>query len=160
MAAAAFAVATFGAWIWAIFIYDPGLLVDELADPSFPQAAEPICTATMAELDRLPRAESTDDPVERADVIDRADALLATMVDRLRPLAPESPPEAVEAVDEWLGDWDDHIGDRTRYADALRGNPDARFTESVKGSKQLSRAIDGFAQVNRMPSCETPGDVG
>lgn len=160
MAATAFAVAVFGAWVWAIFIYDPGLLVDELADRSFPEAAEPICADAMAQLDELPRAESTDDPVERAAVIDRADALLTGMVGRLRPLAPTSPPAAAEAVNEWLGDWEVHIVDRARYAAALRDDADARFTESVKGSKQLSRAVDGFAQVNRMNSCETPGDVG
>ncbi|MEZ5238114.1 MAG: hypothetical protein R2716_03935 [Microthrixaceae bacterium] len=52
-----------------------------------------------------------------------------------------------------------HLGDREDYAAALRADPEARFTETPKGSKQISRAIDSYAQVNRMPSCGTPGDV-
>ncbi|MEI2700204.1 MAG: hypothetical protein V9E94_18420 [Microthrixaceae bacterium] len=43
----------------------------------------------------------------------------------------------------------------------LRIDDDARFLETVKGSdtKGISRAINSFAQVNRMESCMTPGDV-
>lgn len=155
-----FTVATFSVWLYAIFIYDPGLLVDELADRTFPKAAESVCAATLAELDQLPRAEETDDPVQRADVIDEANAMLTQMVDRLHFLAPDHPREASEAINEWLGDWKVHIHSRQEYADKLRTDPNAEFIETTKGSKQLSRAIDGYAQVNRMNSCQTPGDVG
>lgn len=155
-----FAAVCLALWIYALFIYDPGLLVDELADPSFPRAAEQVCSTTMAELDALPRAETAAGPVERADTIDQANLLLRDMLAQLRPLAPNDPPEAEEAVHEWLDDWSTHIEDRQDFADRLRDDPDARFTESPKGTKQVSRAIDGYAQVNRMRSCESPGDVG
>jgi hypothetical protein len=160
VAGLSFAAAAFGLWIYALFVYDPGLLVDELADRSFPRAAERVCASTVAELETLPRAETAANPSERADTIDTADALLLAMVADLRPLAPTGPREAAEAVNEWLDDWETHIQDRQDFADRLRKDSGARFTETVKGSRQVSRAIDGYAQVNRMRSCETPGDVG
>jgi predicted Zn-dependent peptidase len=68
-------------------------------------------------------------------------------------------PEA-KGAREWVGDWDQHVKDREVYAKELQAGEDARFLESTKGARQLSRAIDAFAQVNKMPSCETPQDVG
>jgi hypothetical protein len=159
MAAGAFTVAMVAMWLWMLFIYDPGLMIDELPDQTFPTAAEQICATANDTIIHLPPAEATDDPIERADVIDTANATLSTMLAELAPLAPTEPPESAEAIEEWLDDWGTHLGDRRRYADELREDPTARFTETPKGSKQVSRAIDGFAQVNRMPSCETPGDV-
>lgn len=158
-AAGIFVVATFAMWLWMLFIYDPGLLVDELADRTFPTRAEEICAVANDEISHLPPAESTDDPIERAEVIDTANSTLARMVADLAPLAPTEPPQAAEAVGEWLDDWGTHLEDRQRYAEDLRVDPTARFTETPKGSKQISRAIDSFAEVNRMPSCGTPGDV-
>ena len=158
-AALVFLVASTLMWIWMLFFYDPGLLIDELEDRTFPTAAEEICAAALEEIDELPPAEVTFDPLERAAVIDEANDILAVMLSQLAPLAPTEPPEAAEAVEEWLDDWSTYLGDRQEYADALRDDPEARFTESPKGPKQISRAIDSYAQVNRMTSCETPGDV-
>lgn len=167
-AAGVFTVAMTAMWLWMLFIYDPGLLIDELPDRTFATEAEQICAAANDKIFDLPPAEAADDPIERADVIDTANATLSTMLAELAPLAPAKPPKAdeaseewlaAEAVEEWLDDWATHLGDRQSYADDLRTDPTARFTETPKGSKQVSRAIDSFAQVNRMPSCETPGDV-
>ncbi len=146
-------------WLWILFLYHPSLLIDELPDPTFPNAAEKICAMADDEIGHLPPAEATKDPVERADVIDTANQTLTRMVAELAPLAPTQPPESAEAVNEWLGDWKTHLADRQRYADELRKDPEARFTETTKGSKQVSRAIDSFADVNSMPHCGTPGDV-
>lgn len=168
-AAIAFAVATFAFWIWLLFVYDAGLLVDELADRTFPTEAEQVCSEAEARIDLLPPAQTADDPLERAEVVETANETLSVMVAQLGPLAPAEPadgPDAgqewldYEAVQEWLGDWATHLQDRADYATALREDPDARFTETTKGSKQVSRAIDSYAEVNRMPSCSTPGDVG
>lgn len=159
VAAAAFTLAMVAMWVWILFVYDPGLLIDELEDRTFPTEAEQVCAAAIEDIAELPPAESTEDPTERADVIDTANASLSTMVMQLSGLAPADPPEAAEAITEWLGDWRTHLGDRQRYADALRVDPEARFTETPKGTKQISRAIDSYAQVNDMPSCATPGDV-
>lgn len=155
-----FAVVSMGAWVWMLVFYDPGLLIDELEDRTFPEAAEEVCAVALANIEALPRAESAEDAAGRAAVVAVANQELATMVDGLRPLAPTEPPEAAEAVNEWLDDWETYLADRQEYAEDLARDPETRFTESQKGGKQISRAIDAYAQVNRMTSCETPGDVG
>jgi hypothetical protein len=155
-----FAVVTMGAWVWMLVIYDPGLLIDELEDRTFPEAAEEVCAVAVANIEALPRAEAAQDAAGRAAVVTVANQELATMLAGLRPLAPTEPPEAAEAVNEWLDDWDSYLADREQYAEDLARDPETRFTERQKGGKQISRAIDAYAQVNRMTSCETPGDVG
>ena len=160
VAALIFTVATFGVWIYAIFFYDPGLLVDELADRTFPTQAEKVCAAAAAELDALPPANLSKTATERAAVVEQADAVLRRMVDGLEPLVPTADTRVNRGISEWVTDWNHHIEDRQKYVAALRTNPDARFEERTKGTKQLSLAIDSFAQVNRMTSCSTPGDVG
>lgn len=159
-AAAVFAIATFAFWIWMLFIYDPGLLIDELSERKFPTEAEQVCAQTVDRIALLPAAQTARTSTERAEVVDQANADLSVMVAQLGPLAPSEPAEEREAVEEWLGDWAAYLKDRAAYAEALKKDSDARFTEGVKGSRQVSRAIDSFAEVNRMPSCATPGDVG
>ena len=155
-----FAVVSMGTWVWMLVIYDPGLLIDELEDPAFPEAAEKVCAVALANIEALPPAESARDAAGRAAVVTVANQELAAMLAGLRPLAPTEPPEAAEAVGEWLDDWEGYLADRQQYAEELARDPETRFTERQKGGKQISRAIDAYAQVNRMTSCETPGDVG
>lgn len=159
-AAGLFTLATFGLWLYAFFIYDPGRKVDELADRSFPEAAERICARYEALVDRLPPAPQARSPRERAGVLDEANSILRAMVDELRTVVPTGQGTITDGINAWLDDWETHIADRQSYADALRRDPDARFLETIKANRQLSRAIDGFAEVNRMQSCTTPGDVG
>jgi len=147
-------------WIFVLFIYRPSHQLDELSDTRFPKAAEKICAVTMAQLDDLPPASQAASAAARSKVVTQADALLGGMVAQLDSIAPTGSEKASAGVREWVADWRNHIGDRDQYAEALRTNSDARFLESTKGTRQLSRAIDGFAEVNKMKSCSTPGDVG
>ena len=148
-------------WVYVLFIYDPGLMIDELADRRFPDAAEEICAAAVDRLEQLPRAEEADSAFERADMVERSNLILRDMVDGLEPHAPTEPENVRDGVAEWIADWRVYIGNRERYVDNLRSDPDARFLESPKGSdtKGITRAIDSFAEVNRMRSCTTPDDV-
>ncbi|MFM7508643.1 MAG: hypothetical protein ACKO5A_03735 [Actinomycetota bacterium] len=155
-----FAASVFGLWIYAFLIYDPGLMVDELADRTFPIAAEEICAETSDRLDALPPAFRSPTAADRADVVEAANGELRTMVGRLRGIVPPDQGQITTGIGEWLDDWDRYIDDRQQYADGLRLDSESRFTESVKANRQISRAIDSFAQVNRMKSCTTPGDVG
>lgn len=150
-----------GAWIYVLFIYDPGLLIDELADRRFPTEAEQICAGYRAQIAQLPPADVARSAAERAEDVAASNVLLSSMIDDLEPIAPTSPPDVRDGVREWLGDWRTYIGNRQDYADALRVDPEARFLEDPKGgpSKGITRAIDSFAQVNRMDSCTTLGDV-
>ncbi len=160
VAAGTFVVATFAMWLYAFFLFDPGLKVDELADRTFPTAAEPICAAAGARLDQLPPANTAKDALERADVVDQADEILRGMLDQLRSVAPTGDDRVSKGISMWIDDWETYLQDRVEYAAQLRQDPDTRFTETVKANRQISRAIDGFAEVNRMDSCVTPGDVG
>ena len=148
-------------WIYVLFIYDPGLLIDELADPTFPTRAEEVCAVAKEQLAALPPASQATSAAERGEVVAASNVVLGRMIDQLRPLAPTTPTDAAKGVNEWLDDWGTYINDRQDYAEALAVDDDARFLESTKGSdtKGISRAIDGFAKVNKMDSCTTPGDV-
>ncbi len=148
-------------WVYVLFIYDPGLMIDELGDRSFPTAAEEICAATRAQLDELPPANLATGPEDRANTVEVSNGLLVQMVGELRPLTPDGPANERAGVQEWLDDWVTYIGDRQQYVVNLRSDENARFLESTKGApnRGITRAINGFAQVNRMESCETPGDL-
>lgn len=158
---ALFVTALVSGWVYVLFIYDPGLMIDEIGDRSFPTAAERICADTRAQLDELPPANLATGPDDRADTVEVSNGLLVEMVDELRPLTPDGPPEVRAGVQEWLDDWVTYIGDRQQYVDNLRADDEARFLESTKGApnRGITRAINGFAEVNRMESCATPGDL-
>jgi hypothetical protein len=155
-----FTVVTLGLWAYAFFIYDPGRKVDELADRTFPTAAEQVCAEALTRIEALPPAETARDAGERAAVVDQANDILTDMVGRLRQLVPQGQGAVTDGIELWVDDWEIHIGDRANYADALRVDDGARFLETRKARRQISRAVDGFAEVNRMPSCATPTDVG
>jgi hypothetical protein len=159
-AAAVFTAVTFGLYIYAFFFYDPGLLIDELADRTFPNAAEKVCATAQAQLEGLPLSTSARTAADRAAVVDRANTILRDMVDQLRPLVPQGQGKVTTGVEEWVSDWSAYVEDRVAYADGLREDPETRFVERRKANRQISLAIDSFAQVNRMDSCTTPGDVG
>jgi hypothetical protein len=159
-AAAVFTVVTFGLYIYAFFFYDPGLLIDELADRTFPNAAEKVCAASQARLEKLPLSTSSRTAAERAVVVEQANTILRDMVDQLRPLVPQGQGKVTTGVGEWVSDWSAYVDDREAYAAGLRKDPETRFVERRKGNRQISLAIDSFAEVNRMDSCKTPGDVG
>lgn len=150
-----------GIWIYIIFFYRPELLIDELADKTFPTQAEQICAAARARLDELPFASQAATPKDRAEEVARSNEILDQMLLDLQAITPESPPVANEAVTEWLADWTTYLGDREEYVSNLLEDPDARFLETAKGgpNKGITKAITSFAQVNRMDSCATPADL-
>jgi len=153
-------VAFLGIWVYVLFFYRPTKQIDELTDRTFPVAAEKICAAAMQKVDDLPIASMAANPKERGNTVATANADLTAMVDELRNAQPSGNDPEDKGAREWVGDWEQHVKDREVYAKDLQSGEDARFLESTKGARQLSRAIDAFAQVNKMPSCETPQDVG
>ncbi|MGB3410956.1 MAG: hypothetical protein WBA45_07125 [Microthrixaceae bacterium] len=148
-------------WLYILFFYHPESLIDELSDKTFPTEAEKICAASRVTLDELPFASLAKTADERADNLAESNVVLREMIADLRPIAPKTPADESEAVNEWLDDWSVYIGNREQYVDNLHKDPKARFLESPKGdgTKGITRAIDGFAQVNRMNSCTTLMDV-
>jgi hypothetical protein len=151
-------------WIYALSGVAREDPPNTLEDQAFAAAAEPLCAAALTDLRALPRAEQTPSPTERADVLDRSNAILRAMVTSLRDEAPEPGTVSdrdLSMIDEWLADWDVYVADRADFAQRLRSDEMARFyvTEKVKGL-QITKAIDDLAEVNDMPSCATPGDLG
>ena len=60
---------------------------------------------------------------------------------------------------EWLGDWQIYLDNRQDYVDRLREDGDARIFVAEKDGRQITVAVDRFAEINDMPSCRTPKDV-
>lgn len=147
-------------WIFVFTRSRPDLVPGELADRSFPTAAEPTCARARAEIATLPFAHETPDPAQRAEVVDRATTMLETMLADLRAATPHEDP-ARTMVAEWLADWSTYVQNRRDYANRLRADPTAKFSvqQSERDNVQITRALDRFAKVNAMPSCATPDDV-
>ncbi len=148
--------------LWAYALWGPVQRVPQgrLDSLAYPEAAEPICAATMTQIDALPPAFESRDSGARAEVVAAANVELAAMLDQLDAIAP--PPtdgDDGRMINEWLGDWRTFLGDRERYAEALSTDPDARMLVTEKERRQVSEPIDYFAETNFMPNCATPGDL-
>jgi hypothetical protein len=53
------------------------------------------------------------------------------------------------------------VANRRDYADRLRVDPEARLLlDQSLGGDSVDKPIEIFADVNDMPTCATPGDVG
>jgi len=131
-----------------------------LADKTFGQQAQPICAATKQQLGALPKAFETTDHVDRAKVVAQTNVDLRAMIDQLKGIAPTADRDG-RMTQEWLADWSTYVGNREDYAARLGNDETARFYESPKSSntEQISKPIDRFAYVNKMPSCDTPADM-
>ena len=134
--------------------------IDQLSDGRWVDQARTVCDAQLAEFDKLPAASDATTPQDRAATVEDSIVIFTTMTDELAALDPPKDPTEASLVTDWLGDWDRHIEDRTRFAQELEtGREDSQFTESLRDKKQISRYIDRFARVNDIESCGTPGDL-
>lgn len=131
-----------------------------LDDPAFAASAEELCANAGEALAGLPPAWQTTEAVDRAEVIDASADILNALVASLRSL-PTATGDDQRRVDEWLGDWERFVEDRTDFARRLRDDPDTRFfvTQSERDRRQITLAIDRFAATNDMPTCATPRDL-
>ena len=129
-----------------------------LTDRRFPAAAEPVCARAMKSLDRLPNARDSVSAADRAMVVAQATTILRQMTADLRPLVPGGG-ERAKFIYQWIDDWSIYLGDRDDYVTALRRDASTEFLVTVKYGTQLSKSLDNFADVNKMESCGTPGDV-
>jgi hypothetical protein len=147
-------------WGYVLYLaFGPGRAdpPDRLDDPTFAVAAEARCAQTRAAIEALPPAFATPEPADRVAVLTEANEELERMLDDLEALAPGG--EDGRIVGLWLEDYRIFLEDRRDYADRLRVDPEARLLVSPKDERQITRAIDGFAEDNRMESCETPLDA-
>jgi hypothetical protein len=131
---------------------------DRLDDAAFAARAEEVCASNAAARDALPQAFQADDPLERADVVEQANAELDVMLTTLRADLPAADRDR-SMLDEWLNDWSTYVENRRDYVERLRAEGDARIFVTEKDGRQITVAIDRFAEVNHMASCRTPKDI-
>ncbi len=163
VAAVVAALAMVAFWAWIFSGAPKRSNPDYLDDRAYVKAAETRCQRLRDDLDDrgLLVPGTFDDAVERAAQLDVANRLVADLVDDLAAAAPTTGDDGVR-LRGWLADWRTYVADREAYADALRTNPEARLfvTENRELGDSVDQTIAVFADVNDMPACETPGDVG
>ena len=153
------ALVVFWAWIFTGGPRRPN--PDRLEDRAWVETAVDRCQRMLDELDEIPSAAATPTHQERAVHVREANAVIASMVDDLERSAPTADQDR-DVLDPWFGDWRVYLGDRATYADRVAADPGATF--QVTENEDLGRGVDDtittFADVNDMPECRPPGDVG
>jgi hypothetical protein len=154
---AALAIVLF--WLWIFSGAPRRQNPDRLRDRAWVERAEATCAATVDRIEALPPAPSSASSAERADVVDGANQELDAMLTVLA----DDPPTGegdLEVVRPWLADWRTYLDNRRDYERRLRTDPGARLFVDEKFGDPIETVIGIFADVNDMPSCATPGDVG
>jgi hypothetical protein len=144
-------------WIYAL-TRQPEPPPDRLDDATYAVAAEQICSAAVQEIDRLPQAHDATTPTERAEIVAQSNIVLSSMLSSLERAAPPGERDR-RMLDEWLGDWSVYLENRRDYVDRLRAEGDTRIYVAEKDGRQITVAVDRFAEVNDMLSCRTPKDI-
>ena len=154
-------VATVLFWAWILTGGPKAPNPDKLDDRAYVSFAQQRCIRLTTEVAGLPNAITAETAAERADVIDEANGLISNMVDDLEDRAPTEGDDG-KRLRGWIADWRTYVGDRESYADRLREDPKAlmQITENTKLRDGVDKTIEIFADVNDMPECATPGDVG
>ncbi|MFT7598520.1 MAG: hypothetical protein ACI8TP_001441 [Acidimicrobiales bacterium] len=152
-------LASFVVWIYAYSGRADRDAPDTLDDSSYATAAEPICAAAVADIERLPNALDAVDEADRANQIRILNVRYLAMVEALDALPAESERDR-GIVDLWLDRWRVILGDRESYADRLESDPEALFYLSADAGRRAERSLSYIADTNLMPSCGAPGDLG
>lgn len=133
---------------------------DRLQDRAYAARLEDQCQGLRDGLEKLPNAADLSTPAARADVLDRANVLVGKFIDELEAGAPTSGDASV-SIEGWIGDWRKYLANREDYAKRLRTEPNAQLLlDRSKLGDSVDKTIQIFSQVNEIPSCDTPGDVG
>lgn len=154
-------VAMVAMWTYVLYLaIGPGRQPppDRLGNPAFAIAAQSRCEGAHAVVDQLPTANEATDATAQAAIVDDANAAFDAMLSDLAAIVP--PGDDGDLATAWLADWRTYLGDRERYAHALRVDPEARLLVTPKDREQITEFIDAFAADNRMIACGTPLDVG
>lgn len=155
---AALAIALF--WLW-IFSGAPAKEnPDRLQDEAYVTRLEQRCQQLRQEIGSLPRPRETPIAADRAAVIEEANARIAEFIDDVAAGAPAEGDAAISMAG-WIADWRTYLEDREEYAERLLSDEAARLNLSASPlGDGVDKTILIFAQVNGIPDCATPGDVG
>ena len=147
-------------WIW-IFSGAPAKdNPDRLQDEAYVTQIEDQCQGLRDDLSELPNAAELETQAERADVLDDANVLVGEFIAELEAGAPTSGDAAV-TIEGWVGDWKMYLANREDFADRLRTEENAQLLlDRSELGDSVDKTIKIFSQVNEIPACATPGDVG
>jgi hypothetical protein len=148
-----------GFWIWAFSPWAPSRKADALADASYVERANARCRTANTELAAQEPAAAPKTAAERADRVERANVIVADLVQGLRADAAPATGRDRVLLDQWLDDWDTYFASRERYVRELRTDPTAVFTVPARSGGQITETMDGFSRTNEMFDCLVPLDV-
>ena len=147
-------------WAW-IFAGGPTKAnPDFLGDRAYAARTATRCQRMVDEINRLPPAATSHTAPQRAAVVDQATAIITSTVDEIEATAPRSGDDALR-LHGWIADWRTYLRDRRDYTVRLRQKPRAQllFDKNPAGDP-IDQPIKEFADVNDIPSCDPPGDIG
>lgn len=149
-------------WVWALF-FPPKESVARLDDTAWTQRAEAICR--QANVDRGALADTRritdagpDALAERADIVDRATAIVRRMLDDVLAVEPTGVDDP-SLVDTWSGYYRTLLDDRDEYTEVLRSGQNPPFPETTVDGAPISEFINDFTVANRMTACSAPADL-
>ncbi len=149
-------------WVYAFFFASKEG-VNVLTDKAWTVRAEEICGNANLERDKLVdlrRINSVegDALAERADIIDKATAIIQNMLDDVTAEVPTGVGDA-DLMEIWRGLYQDWINGRIVYTAKLRTGENAPFAESMSEGSPVSDSINDFTTNNRMTSCGAAMDL-
>ena len=151
--AVAFWLFAFSPWARDIF-----QAPDQIADETYVSALDGRCAAARSLLLELPLAQNATSPVERASALSEANDILTEMANDLAGIDGGTDNDR-RLVGLWLDDWGIYLSDRANHVGRLVTEGDVRFLTSEVNGVFINERMDGFARVNDLDNCETPGDV-
>lgn len=151
-------------WTWALFIADPEP-VNRIGDRDWAANAETRCAEASAEIDTLANFTELEPGDagqirQRADIIERANAIIESMLDDLSSTSP-SDAKGQAVIPAWLDDYRTYLNDRVEYVALLRRTGENQpFSETITDQGiPISELLETFAGDNHMPSCAPKRDL-
>lgn len=153
-------LALVGFWIWILSGAPKRANPDRVDDRALVATTQNRCKEAIQTIDELPAAADTHTAKARATVVDEATTVLDQLIDRIEADAPSAGDDAVR-FRGWIRDWRTYLGNRRDYTRRLQHNQRAAFLLNVnQAGDSVDRAITNFADINDIPGCDAPGDVG
>ncbi len=149
-------------WVYG-FLFASKEAVNAVNDSDWERQSEAICASAQQERIKLidlslVKDAGPDALTKRADIVDKATAILATMVEQIAALSVANAKGAA-IVPMWLADYRIYIADRYDYTDLLRSGVNEPFAETIADGLPLSEKLATFAAENRLSSCKPPVDL-
>ncbi len=150
-------------WVYA-FGFAPKEGVNIVGDKAWAVRAEQICAEAQVQRTALADYRKLGDAgpnalAQRATIIEKANAILARMLDDLSANMPTDA-KGQHVISAWLADYRTYLADRVGYVDTLRRTGDnVPFHETVISGEPISNYLGDVARQNRMTSCQAPLDL-